>query len=137
MKRNIFYRILPLIVGVMLVFGLMGCDNGTTGGNSGTGGNGGSSGSGEDTHSLQWTLPNVAVNHGKTQSECITYLSTPRTYGLFATWLGITFDELVDELIAAIANEEGLSVTSIKQLNGSEITEATTLSILTGVLIFW
>jgi len=137
MKKR-YNSVLSLIVGIMLVgtlaLAFVACgdaEGGPSGG--GGGGGGGETGGGYDeSYTLQYVLTKIAtVNHGKTNAEFSSFVGGgEKTYKQWADWLGITFDQFIIEIKAAISAEEGYSVTGIKQTNGEAITETTPLWIV-------
>jgi len=86
----------------------------------------------DESYTLQYVLTDIAtVKYGKSNSEFSTFISGgEKTYKLWADWLGITFDQFIIEIKAAISAEEGYTVTGIKQTNGAAITETTPLWIV-------
>jgi hypothetical protein len=103
----------------------------TISGQSGTGGN-----SYNPNYPIQSEIWAVAGNHGKIQQQVApsSGIVSGITFGAFATWLGITFDQFISELIAEIGTQT-TPASSIKQTDQSPITASTALSLTTAVYV--
>ena len=88
---------------------------------------------------LEKTLTEMATSKGKSNADLGGWIAQDKTFGQWATYLDYDFDEFITALKMAISAEENYTVTNIRQTaafgaeRGDEITEETTLGILTHV----